>query len=322
MGHLALRQQMAHEHRLDRLHVVLGGQVHHREIFVVELAVLLGRVAVAGDEMVEHLEMGVDVAIEVHRHEAGELQIAGIDLAAEARIGERHALQAIGAEPFDAALLGELVDRGRAAARVDRAAHQRHRRRDVRVVGRLHQRDGGDQRHRRLADAERVHAGAEMLEHRAQVVDVIVEIEAAERQRRHARVGPVGDVDAVGRQERLDRAAQQRRVMARHRRDDQQLRLIEVTGQVGTDEMQQIAERPAPDDLLEHLVLDAVDDDACRGRRPACRSGASSARTARRPRRCSCRTAVADSGFSGLRNMKCAASETARAGTSAAWAIS
>ena len=36
-------------------------------------------------------------------------------------------MQAIAAEPFDAALLGEQVDRGRAAAGVDRAAHQRHR---------------------------------------------------------------------------------------------------------------------------------------------------------------------------------------------------
>ena len=81
MRHLALRQRVAHEHRLDRLHVIGGVEVHHRQIFVVEVAVLLGRIAVALDEMVEHVEMGVDVAVEIHRHEAGELEEAGIDLA-------------------------------------------------------------------------------------------------------------------------------------------------------------------------------------------------------------------------------------------------
>jgi hypothetical protein len=35
-----------HEHLVHGLQVELGGQVHHGEIFVVELAVLLGRVAV------------------------------------------------------------------------------------------------------------------------------------------------------------------------------------------------------------------------------------------------------------------------------------
>ena len=43
MGHLAFRQRVAHEHSLDRLHVVLGGEVHHRQIFVIELAVLFRR---------------------------------------------------------------------------------------------------------------------------------------------------------------------------------------------------------------------------------------------------------------------------------------
>ena len=91
MRHLALRQGVADEHRLDRLHVIGGVEVHHRHIFVVEVAVLLGRVAVARHQMVEHVEMGVDVAVEIHRHEAGKLEEARIDLPAEARIGERHA---------------------------------------------------------------------------------------------------------------------------------------------------------------------------------------------------------------------------------------
>ena len=47
---------VAHEHGLDRLHVIFGRQVHHREIFVVEFAVFLRRIAVALDEMIEHVD--------------------------------------------------------------------------------------------------------------------------------------------------------------------------------------------------------------------------------------------------------------------------
>ena len=51
MGHLALRQSMADEHRLDRLQIELGREVHDGEIFVVELAMLLAPIAVAAHEM-------------------------------------------------------------------------------------------------------------------------------------------------------------------------------------------------------------------------------------------------------------------------------
>ena len=71
-----------HEDGVDGLEIEFGGQVHHREIFVIEIAMLFRRIAVAFDEMVEHVEMGVDVAVEIHRHEAGKLQEARIDLAA------------------------------------------------------------------------------------------------------------------------------------------------------------------------------------------------------------------------------------------------
>ena len=57
MHHLALGQGVLHEHGLDGLEVELGRQVHDGEIFVVELAVLLGGVAVALDEVLEHVAM-------------------------------------------------------------------------------------------------------------------------------------------------------------------------------------------------------------------------------------------------------------------------
>ena len=61
-----LRQRVAHEHGVDGLQIELGGQVHHRQILVVELAVLLGGIAVALHQMIEQVAMRLDVALEVH----------------------------------------------------------------------------------------------------------------------------------------------------------------------------------------------------------------------------------------------------------------
>jgi hypothetical protein len=66
MHHLALRQRVLDEHRLDRLQVELGGQVHDGEIFVVELAMLFGGIAVALHQMIEEVLVRVDVAVEIH----------------------------------------------------------------------------------------------------------------------------------------------------------------------------------------------------------------------------------------------------------------
>ena len=211
--------------------------------------------------MIEHVEVSGDVAVEIHRHEAGELQKARINLPAEAGIGEWHGVQAVAAEPFDPAFLGQLVDLGGAASGVDRATHQGHAGRGVGVAARLHQRGGGKQRHRRLTDADRVDARAEKSQHLAQIVDVVVEVEGAGRQRNHARVRPVGDVDIEIRQKRFDCASEQSRVVAGHRRDDQELRLTGSIREIGPDEAKQIAERLHPDDILEDRMDDSVDLD-------------------------------------------------------------
>ena len=73
----------------------------------------------------------------------------------------------------------------------------------------------------------------------------------------HPGVRPIGDVDIVMGQESLDRAAQQRRVMAGHRRDDEELRLRCSSGQVAL-EAQDAAERPLPDHLLRDRDHPAV----------------------------------------------------------------
>ena len=66
----------------------------------------------------------------------------------------------------------------------------------------------------------------EILDELDDVIDEIVQIERARADRHHARVRPIGDVDIVLADHRLDRAAQQRRVMARKRRDDQHLGIV------------------------------------------------------------------------------------------------
>ena len=192
--------------------------------------------------------MRLDVAVEIHADEAVQLQEARIDVAHEAGMRERHLGDDVVAEPVDAALLRELVDRVGIDAGVDRAAHQHHGMRHVRILVGLHQRDRRHHRHRRLAHRDHVHVAAEHVQHGDDVVDVVVEIEAAFRQRHHARVAPIGDVDVVIGQEGLHRAAQQRGVVARHRRHDQQFRLRPARrAREGALEMQQPAERPLPD---------------------------------------------------------------------------
>ena len=44
---IALGQLMLEKDRLDGLEVILGGEIHHREELVIELAMLVGQVAVA-----------------------------------------------------------------------------------------------------------------------------------------------------------------------------------------------------------------------------------------------------------------------------------
>ena len=104
MGHLTLRQRMAHEHGLDGLQIEFRRKIHHREIFVVEFLVLVRRVAVAAHQIQEQLLVRLDVAVEVHADEAVELQEARIDVAHEAGIRKRHLGDDVAAEPVDAAL--------------------------------------------------------------------------------------------------------------------------------------------------------------------------------------------------------------------------
>ena len=204
---------------------------------------LLGRVAIAFDQMLEHVEMGIDVPVEVHGHEARQLQEPGIDLPAHARIGERNGLEAMAPKPFGATALGQGVDFGGAASRVDRPAHQGHRSRMEGIAGRLHVGNGCDERHGRLAHPQRMQrrTAAQQGHDLDQGVDVAVEIEFAHGERHHPGIGPVRDVDIEARQKSFDGAAQEGRVVPGHRCHDEQLGGGGAAHRIMPDEAQQPA---------------------------------------------------------------------------------
>jgi hypothetical protein len=62
---------------VDGLQVEFGGHVADRPILVVEVLGRVGALAVALDEVLEHLPVADEVVAEVHRHEARELEEAG-----------------------------------------------------------------------------------------------------------------------------------------------------------------------------------------------------------------------------------------------------
>src|SRR4051812_41578103 len=90
VAQLALWQEMALKHTVDRLQVELRRHDTDRAILVIESLGRIGALAVATDEMLVHLPMADEVIAEVHRHEAGELEKSGVNLAAGAAVIERH----------------------------------------------------------------------------------------------------------------------------------------------------------------------------------------------------------------------------------------
>src|SRR6516165_5383753 len=106
-----------------------------------------------------------------------------------------------------------LKARAAIAAGIDRPAHQGHRDRRERIASGLHQGNRRQHRHRWLAHRDDMHVAAQHVQHLYDIVDIVVEIEAAFGKRDHPRVRPVGDVDLMCRQESLDGTAEQRRVV-------------------------------------------------------------------------------------------------------------
>ena len=215
-------KQVFLEHLLHRFEIEVGAQIHDREIFLVELMDRVGLFEIARDPVFEHVDEGFGVTLGVHAHEGGKLQEAGIDPPAAALQPRRHDADHFLAKPFDRLFIGEIVDLGRRDARIDRARHQRQAGRLMIGAflrhdrGRRERRDGG------LADGDDMRIRPHMPDEIDQMLGVVVESESVPPPGGMiARVDPVGDIDLVIAQHRLQRAAQQRREMARHRRDEQ-----------------------------------------------------------------------------------------------------
>ena len=270
-GHVpqAARQQVFLEHGADGVQVVLGRHVQHGVVFVVELAVRRRGIQVALQQVLVEIPVRGLVPLRVHRHETHVLQETRVHAATLAGIVHRYVVDHVVLEPRQRLAGGQVVDRGRGFAGIDRPAHHHHRFRQ-RLAMRRHQRDRGEHRHGRLADADHVEVvGADVADEVLHVGDVIVQVERALAGRDHARIGPVGDVDLVVGEQGLHGVAQQGRVVAGQRRHHQHagvvLQVAQLVFVVGeTLEAQQPAERffqrhPFHDRDRRAIDLDLVD---------------------------------------------------------------
>src|SRR5262249_29448439 len=152
------------EHSFDGLQIILGREVHYGKIFVIELTVLLGRIAVTLDQMVKQVAVGLDVTIEIHADETVQLQKSRIHIAHHARLRKRHFGNDIAPEPLGAAGLRERIDTSWIDACIYWAAHQHHRAWHARVLDRFHASDGSHHGHRRLAHRDDMNVTTEKMQ--------------------------------------------------------------------------------------------------------------------------------------------------------------
>ena len=102
-----------------------------------------------------------------------------------------------------------------------------------------------------------MHVGPEVAAEGDDIVDVVVEVEIAVGERHFAGIGPVGDVDVVLGEQRLDRATQQGGEVAAHRRHQQNLGVAPRRVAV---EVEKVAERLAQQDLFVDLDVLVIDE--------------------------------------------------------------
>jgi hypothetical protein len=76
--------------------------------------------------MTKKIDLGFDMAVQVHAHKSSKLQKPGIDAAQGARIAQRHNVDQVAPEPTDRPARRQTVDLGWVDPRIDRAGHQSH----------------------------------------------------------------------------------------------------------------------------------------------------------------------------------------------------
>ena len=154
--HLSLRQMMLLKYGFNGIEIVFRRKVHHGVVFVIKFAMGLGAFAVAFDQMMVIILVGIDVPIGIHGDKTGELQKPWIHLATVTGILNRHAANHFIFEPGDGMFQRKIIDHRGAASRVDGSTHHDH------GLGRFfamlgQQRHGGQYGNRRLANRDNVH---------------------------------------------------------------------------------------------------------------------------------------------------------------------
>src|SRR5258708_4762274 len=76
---LAKRQSMLLKHGAYRLKIEFSGQIHDGAIFIVEQPDCRHLLSLAIGEMAEQVELGFDMALEIHAHKGGELHKPRVD---------------------------------------------------------------------------------------------------------------------------------------------------------------------------------------------------------------------------------------------------
>ena len=216
-----LRDFQPLEDPLHRGQIEFRGHVHHRQIFIVEDVVMVVFRAFALRLHHDLVGERLGVLFHVHRDERGQLHQPRIDQPPGALVFEADALDHHMLELPHGDAAAEIGHLGRGGIRVDRPADQRQRAR-LRLGVFLGQIGGRGQRQRRgLADRDHVDVRPQRAHELDQVERVILDVELARADRNVTRIVPIRHVNVGIGQKTGDGGAQERRIMARHRRHQQ-----------------------------------------------------------------------------------------------------
>ena len=181
------------------------------------------------------------MAVHVHRHEGRQLQQPRIDAASDASILEADPLAHRLLELAHGHAAPEIGHVGRCRVGVDRPPDKGQRAR-LRIGILLREIGGrGQRQRRRLADRDDMRVWPEVAHEVREVEGVVLDVELARRDRYVSRVVPVGDIDLAVGYEGLDGRTEERRVMPRHGRHEEDLARLRLASR--HLEVQEIAER-------------------------------------------------------------------------------
>ena len=114
--HVVLRQVMFDEDSLECFQIIICGQIHHGQIFIVKCAMFFSTVTIACNQVSKELKMRTEMIIQIHRHKAGQLQKSGVDTLTHTLVTQRNRSDDIFLEPVQTLFGSILIDLGRAQA--------------------------------------------------------------------------------------------------------------------------------------------------------------------------------------------------------------